>query len=147
MADRISEQTGWEPLELVAHRPPMLLLDRILEATEAKCIARVRVDPAAWYADPEGAMPGWFGIELMAQTIAAYSGASKRDSGIPSRLGFLLGTRSFVCSLPSFPAGSVLEVEAQICYLDESGFSAFQCEIRHNGQSVSKATLKTYEQP
>ena len=145
---RMSEQKpGWEPLGLVPHRAPMLLLDGVQEVTEEKCLARVRVDPSAWYAGPDGSMPGWFGIELMAQTIAAYSGARKREAGQAPKLGFLLGTRSLECSLPSFPPGALLDVEAQICYLDESGLSAFQCEIRHLGQTVSKATLKTYEEP
>ncbi len=135
------------PRDLVAHRPPMLLLDSIREVTEEKCIARVRVDPQAWYAQGDGAMPGWFGLELMAQTIAAYSGSCKRGIGLAPRLGFLLGTRSYACDLPAFPGGEILEVEARLYFLDESGLSAFACEIRHLGQKVASAMIKTFEQP
>lgn len=131
--------------ELMPHRPPMLLLDTLLEASAEKCIAQLRVDPTAWYADPDGAMPGWFGLELMAQTITAYSGAQKRLLGIAPRLGFNLGTRSYECQLPRFPAGELLEIEIRPEYVDETGLSAFACEIRHLGQTVAQARLKTFE--
>jgi len=139
------KMAGWEPSDLVVHRPPLLLLDAIQEATEAHCIAQTRVDPGAWYADAEGSMPGWFGIELMAQTCAAYSGDRKRLAGQEPCVGFLLGTQSYTSQVSAFPAGAVLEVEARLFYLDESGLSAFACEIRHLGQPVACATLKTFE--
>jgi predicted hotdog family 3-hydroxylacyl-ACP dehydratase len=136
---------AWEPADLVVHRPPLLLLDSIQEATEEKCIARVRVDPTAWYAEADGAMPGWFGIELMAQTVAAFSGAGKRAVGMTPRIGLLLGTQSYKSRMARFPAGEILEVEAKLHFLDESGLSAFTCEIRQLGEQVACATLKTFE--
>ena len=145
MIPRSAQQNA--PRDVVAHRPPMLLLDSIQEATEEKCVARVRVDPQAWYAEGDGAMPGWFGIELMAQTIAAFSGSRKREVGMGPRLGYLLGTRNYDSRMARFPAGEVLEVEVRPQYLDDTGLSAFLCEIRHLGQQVACATLKTFEQP
>jgi predicted hotdog family 3-hydroxylacyl-ACP dehydratase len=141
----IPKKTDWKLTDLVPHRPPMLLLHGIQEATEEKCIAQVRVDPSAWYAQSDGSMPGWFGIELMAQTSAAYSWSRKRELGMPIGTGYLLGTQSYQSRVAKFPAGAVLEVEAKLYYLDESGLSAFACEIRHLGQSVACATLKTFE--
>ena len=139
------KNVGWEPVDLVTHRPPLLLLDSIQEATEEKCIALVRVDPTAWYAETDGAMPGWFGIELMAQTIAALSGARKRQIGLTPVIGFLVGARSYESRMARFPAGEILEVEARLHYLDESGLGAFACEIRHQGQQVACAMIKTFE--
>lgn len=136
---------GLKPADLVLHRPPLLLLEAIKETSEEHCIALVRVDPNAWYAEPDGAMPGWFGMELMAQTITAYSGSRKRLLGLPPKIGFNLGTRSYESSLPGFPANAVLEVEIRLKYLDESGLSAFACEIRHLGQIVARAMVKTFE--
>jgi predicted hotdog family 3-hydroxylacyl-ACP dehydratase len=136
---------GLSPLELVLHRPPLLLLDAVLETSEEHCRAVARVDPGAWYADPDGAMPGWFGIELMVQTVTVYSGSRKRLLGQSPKIGFNLGTRSYESSLPRFPANAVLEVEIRLQYLDESGLSAFACEIRHLGQIVARAMVKTFE--
>jgi predicted hotdog family 3-hydroxylacyl-ACP dehydratase len=133
------------PTQVLLHRPPLLLLDCIQEATEESCLATVRVDPTAWYAEPDGAMPGWFGIELMAQAVSAFSGSNKHRVGLPPRIGFLLGTRDYECRVPRFPAGEALEVEVRLNYFDESGLSAFACEIRQLGQTVARATLKTFE--
>jgi len=123
----------------------MLLLDGIQEATEEKCIARIQVLPSAWYADADGTMPGWLGIELMAQTVAAFSGFRKMQANLSPRIGFLLGTRIYESRIARFSGGDMLEVEARLHYLDESGLSAFDCEIRHQGQWVARAILKTFE--
>jgi len=139
------KKTKRELLDLVPHRPPMLLLQGILAVTEEGCISQALVDPCAWYAQEDGSMPGWFGIELMAQTSAAYSWSRKQELGLPPGIGYLLGTQCYQSRLAAFPAGAVLEVEAQLCFLDESGLSAFTCEIRHLGQRVAHATLKTFE--
>lgn len=130
---------------LVPHEPPLLLLESVLEADGEHCVARVRVDPGAWYADPQGAMPGWFGLELMAQAIAAFSGNLRRGKGEPPRMGYLLGTRRYETSVASFPAGALLEVEVKTHYADGSGVSAFDCAIRQEGAIRATAVLKVFE--
>jgi predicted hotdog family 3-hydroxylacyl-ACP dehydratase len=132
-------------IPLVPHEPPLLLLDSVLEADAERCIARVRVDSGAWYADAQGAMPGWFGIELMAQTIAAFSGNLRRNLGEPPRMGYLLGTRKYETSAPAFAAGALLEVEVKTHYADGSGVSAFDCAIRQEGALLASAVLKVFE--
>jgi len=134
-----------DPAQLLAHRPPMLLLESILAADDRHCTARVRVDPGAWYALPDGSAPGWLGLEWMAQTIAAYSGHRNQGQGRPPKPGYLLGTRRYQCDRPSFPAGAVLEVDAAMSDADPAGISAFQCEIRDRGVTVAQAVLKVYE--
>ncbi|BDU75678.1 ApeP family dehydratase [Mesoterricola sediminis] len=136
-----------DPAQLVAHRPPMLLLAEVLSVDAEGVRALARVDPGAWYADPDGSMPGWFGIELMAQAVAAYSGARKQADGIPPRLGYLLGTQCYACEVPAFPAGAELLIEARLEYLDEIGLSAFQCTLSHAGRPAATALLKTFEAP
>jgi predicted hotdog family 3-hydroxylacyl-ACP dehydratase len=132
-----------EPAALVPHRPPMLLIGTVLEAGPERCATRTRVDPAAWYADPDGAMPGWFGLELMAQTAAAHAGGRRR--GGPPGFGYLLGTRRYTCQAPAFPAGAVLEVEARAVDPDGSGLAAYDCELRQDGAVLARAILKVFE--
>ena len=130
----------------VPHRPPLLLIDTVREADAERCVTWTRVDPAAWYADPDGAMPAWFGLELMAQTIAAFSGQRQRDPDQAPAFGYLLGTREYRCEAAAFPAGAVLEVEARVHYADdESGLSAFACELRLDGAVLARAILKVYQ--
>ncbi|BDU71446.1 ApeP family dehydratase [Mesoterricola silvestris] len=131
--------------DLLVHRPPMLLLDAVLDHRRDGILARARVDPGAWYADARGAMPAWFGLELMAQAIAAYGGLNRRAQDREPRLGYLLGTRAYTCTLPAFPAGSELGIHAELKYLDDSGLSAFACGITLDGEEVATAILKTFE--
>lgn len=136
------------PLDsLLLHQTPLRLLDGIREVSAERCIAWTEVSPAAWYADAEGAMPAWFGLELMAQAVSAYSGAQKTAQGRPLRVGLLLGTQSYLCSLPAFPAGSILDIDARLHYFDGSGVSAFRCELRRQDEVIAHATLKVYEEP
>jgi len=129
----------------VPHRPPMLLIGSVLEADAERCVTLTRVDPRAWYADPDGAMPGWFGLELMAQTIAAHAGS--QGEGEAQAFGYLLGTRRYACDVASFPAGALLEVEARVQDAAGSGVSSFACELRRDGVPLARAMLMVYAPP
>ncbi|MCE1229691.1 MAG: 3-hydroxylacyl-ACP dehydratase [Firmicutes bacterium] len=125
---------------LLLHRGSALFLDEILEADEEHCLARLTVKH-----DRADSVPAWYGIEWMAQAASAYSGERKRLQGLAPRLGFLLGTQKYESLRPSFEVGTAVEVEARLHYLDDTGLSAFRCEVRQNGQTVARAMLKTFE--
>lgn len=136
------------PVEpLLPHHGPAILLEGLKEILEDGCIALAQVREGAWYLDSEGRMPAWMGLELMAQAASAFSGHRNTLSDRPIRVGYLLGTRSFTATGPAFPVGTILEIEVRVLFLDESGPSAFRCEIRHVGQTVATATLKAIEVP
>jgi predicted hotdog family 3-hydroxylacyl-ACP dehydratase len=109
------------------------------------------VDGGAWYANPDaiadagGAMPAWFGLELMAQSIAAYSGSRHQQQGGAPRPGYLLGTRKYACTVAAFPAGALLEVEVRLQFADPGGLSAFACVLRCDGAELAHAILKVFE--
>ena len=132
--------------ELVLHGAPMLLLDTVVEANAECCRARLTVDAGAWYAQTDGAMPAWFGVELMAQTIAAFSGNRRKGLDRPLVMGYLLGTTTYVATVPSFPAGEVLEIEARLHFWDEQSLSAFRCGIALGGVQIASAILKVLEE-
>jgi predicted hotdog family 3-hydroxylacyl-ACP dehydratase len=136
-----------DPKQLLVHRPPMLLLDTIQELNSRHCRAVKVVDPDDWYTQPDGSMPGWFGIELMAQTVAAWSGHDKYSDGGQPSPGYLLGTRRYKSRVSSFHPGTKLEIEARQEFRDSSGLGAFACEIFVDGLIVASAILKVYEAP
>ena len=133
--------------DLILHRGPSVLLARILELSTTRCLASVRLEPGAWYLQADGSVPAWVGLEWMAQAASAFSGHRHRLAGREPRIGFLLGTRSYEALVPSFPVGMELEVEAEAIYLDETGLSAFTCEVRHSGETLARARLKAIETP
>lgn len=133
--------------QLLPHRGPAILLDRVLDVNAEGCRVAARVDSEIRYLDARGELPAWVGLELMAQAASAFSGWRNTLSGRPVRVGYLLGTRSFDAAEPAFSVGTELEVEVKVIFLDESGPSAFRCELRRDGIRVAHATLKAIEVP
>jgi predicted hotdog family 3-hydroxylacyl-ACP dehydratase len=142
----MSPDSGIPPIEdLLAHRGSMLLLDRVTDFDAASAGAEYCPRRDAWYADENGAMPAWIGIELMAQTIAAHVGLLKRAAGMPSKQGVLLGTRRYRAEAPAFPAGTVLHVRSTVVLSGASGLGAYECLIEADGEQLASATLKVFE--
>lgn len=135
------------PGALLPHRGPAVLLEAIQELDGERCVATHRIKADDRYLDAENRLTAWVGLELMALTASAFSGHRNTLSGRPVRVGYLLGTRSFAALEPAFPVGTELEIEARVRFLDESGPSAFDCEIRRGGILVATATLKAIELP
>lgn len=119
--------------DLLPHRPPMLLLGGVEPGG-----AWARVDPEAPYADPDGAMPGCYGLEVMAQAVAALR-ASAGGDGVPVR-GYLASVREYR-SDPRFPAGSLLRVRIQETDLDASGTGTCRCQILLDGRVAASGLL------
>lgn len=118
------------PIEsILPHRGTMLLLASV-DTWDEECLAAIaHVDPAAWYADAEGNMPAWIGIELMAQAIAAHVGLLSTRDGRPARPGVLLGSRKYEASVPAFPHGQPLRIEARELLRVAEGHGAYECTI------------------
>lgn len=134
--------------ELLPHRGTMLLLDRATEYESSRLVAEYSPRPGAWYADASGNMPGWMGIELMAQAVAAHVAMNKRQAGLNPKMGALLGTRSYQISprlAGSFAAGRLLRIRVQEEFRDDSGLAAYDCSIVQNGETLATSMLKIYE--
>lgn len=140
--------SGYPPIhELLPHRGTMLLLDRVIAWNTDGADADYMVPPDAWYSDTEGAMPGWLGIELMAQAVAAHVSLSAHTAGMPPKRGVLLGTRAYRSSFPNFAAQSRLRISARLVYTDDTGLGAYDCAIRCNDEIAASASLMVYEPP
>jgi predicted hotdog family 3-hydroxylacyl-ACP dehydratase len=131
--------------ELIAHTGAMRLVDRVLAAEDKWIRIAAHAAPDAWYAEADGAMPAWVGIELMAQAIAVWAGLQGWRHGQPPKKGFLLGTRSYASSRPSFAADSLLEIAATETFREANGLAAFDCTLAIAGTVLAEATLKVFE--
>ena len=141
----VSTDEPFEPIEtILPHRGTMLLVERVSACSDTTLTAHATVQPDAWYADADGAMPAWIGIELMAQAAAALAGLNGRKAKLSPRPGVLLGTRAYRAASARFPAGSRLLVCARLVQADESGFAAYDCAIRGPGGILAEATLKVF---
>ena len=132
--------------ELIPHRGPMLLVDRLI-ADDAELVrVEVTVRRDTLFVTDEG-MPAWVGIELMAQTVASWAGLRRREINQPVRLGFLLGTRRYECTRPFFPLGARLEIEAHQELVSENGLAVFTCRILLEGEAIATASLNAFQPP
>jgi predicted hotdog family 3-hydroxylacyl-ACP dehydratase len=128
--------------ELLPHDPPMVLLDRALAYTESELVAEVDIRADSILCEADG-VPGWVGIEYMAQAVAAHAGYQGRLAGQSPRIGYLLGTRSYKSSLSVFPIGKTLTVYIESLFV-EMGLGAFACRIEMSGP-VATATINVYQ--
>lgn len=131
--------------DVLPHRGNMLLIDRLIAFNNESTVAEYVPRCNAWYADVEGNMPAWIGIELMAQTIAAHVGSLKRLEGKPQKNGVLVGTRRYTSKKPSFTSEVPMRIRVTMTYQDPSGLAAYDCAITCDDAILAEATLKVFE--
>ncbi|GAB4111704.1 MAG: 3-hydroxylacyl-ACP dehydratase [Sandaracinaceae bacterium] len=99
------------PSDFMPHRPPMLLVDRLLAHDEIRvAIERTFRDGDLFVED--GAVSAFVTVELFAQAAAAHFGYAGLVRGGVFSSGALLGTRKIELLVPRFPVGRRLVVRA-----------------------------------
>lgn len=133
-----------DAVQFIPHEQPMVFVDHLIEANDVFAIAELVIRPELMFCEAEG-LPTWTSIELMAQTISAYAGHKGRMSGLPPKIGFLLGTRKMQLPVPYFALRETIRIKAEQGYLHE-GLGQFQCEIEYREHCFS-AMLSVFEPP
>jgi predicted hotdog family 3-hydroxylacyl-ACP dehydratase len=135
----------WSIASLLPHAGDMILIDEVRshDADGLTALAVVRPGP---YSMPDGSLPPWLGLELMAQAVGAWAGCQARLAGEPVKLGFLLGTRRYECHADAFPAGARLSIRVSRGLVDASGMSVFECELHDDARLLAEARLNVYQE-
>ncbi|WP_166358034.1 hotdog family protein [Pseudomonas akapageensis] len=136
----------WPVAELIPHAGDMILIDRVASFDEEQIVTQLTVRPGGLFSRADGSLPAWVGVELMAQSVAAFAGCQARLRGDPVALGFLLGTRKFECNVEQFPVGAELSIQAIRSLEDESGMGIFECHLTGPGIHA-QARLNVYSPP
>jgi predicted hotdog family 3-hydroxylacyl-ACP dehydratase len=126
------------------HSGAMVLLDRLLEAGPEELLAETAIRPDSMFCDGHG-VPGWVGVEYMAQAIAAYAGHTAQLRGEPVKIGFLLGTRRYESSCPVFAVGSLLKIHVKRILQADNGIGSFECHIHAGSQQLASATITVFQ--
>ena len=116
---------------LLPHSGRMVLLDEVLsyDDTSLHAVCTIRSD-CILLPDGANALPGWLGLEIMAQGVGAWAGAHALDAGRPVQLGFLLGTRKLHFARPEIPVGTVLDVQINLSWQDNAtNMGVFDCAL------------------
>jgi len=136
------------PTDYLPHDAPMLLLASVKSVTDESAVCRVTVSPQgvlAPFLNTAGDLPGWYALELMAQTVGIWSGWHRQQKGQESiSLGMVLGARELVCAAGCFPASSLLTITVTLLMQDER-FSSFECAITADNATLATGRVNTFQ--
>ncbi|MFA9596181.1 ApeP family dehydratase [Citrobacter telavivensis] len=136
------------PGEYLPHDAPMLLLDNVVSVREDTAVCRVIVTRdgiLAPFLDPQGNLPGWFALELMAQTVGVWSGWHRHQQGQGAiSLGMVLGARELICAAGVLPAGRTLTITVKLLMQDER-FGSFECAITADLETLATGRVNTFQ--
>ena len=132
------------------HSGAMVLIDRVLSYNEESIVSELDVSPRLPFITGNRA-PAFLVIEIMAQSIAAWSGIRRNTPGDIQPVGYLLGTRKFQSSQDYFELGSTLTVSAEQV-LEYNGLAQFKCvlDVLFEGVlslGVAEAKISVYSKP
>lgn len=137
-------QVSWPVEALVPHSGRMMLLDRFVRDGEGWAEAELRIGEDRLFCEPGKGVPGWIGIEYMAQAVAMYAGLRSRRQGREVEKGLLVGTRRYECAVEYFPVGSLLLVRIEEEILDGPA-GVFTCTISdRKGDILAESRLNVY---
>lgn len=136
------------PGDYLPHDAPMLLLEEVASVMDESATCRVVVSAnsvLAPFLDSQGNLPGWFALELMAQTIGVWSGWHRHQQGQDNiALGMVLGARELVCDAGHFPAAKVLSIHVNLLMQDER-FGSFECTINADDEVLATGRVNTFQ--
>lgn len=136
-------------LDLLPHRPPMIVLADVLES-DVSGVAYAIADTSAssLFFDPEiGGVPACAAFEFMAQTMALAVGAENCRLQRAPKVGLLLGTRRLDVCVDSFGCADRYVVAAK-CTDAMDDFASFNCMIvSPEGETVAAASLTAFQPP
>lgn len=137
-----------DPVVYLPHDTPMLLLEKVVSVTENTAHCQVTVNREgvlAPFLDEKGNLPGWFALELMAQTVGVWSGWHRHQNGQQSiALGMVLGARELICAAGYLPTGETLDVQVNLLMQDER-FGSFECVIYSGAEKVAAGRINTFQ--
>lgn len=124
----------------------MVLIDTLLSYNEDSALAEFTIKKNHIFADDSGNVPSLVGIEMMAQTIAAFAGSRHKKNKEEIRPGFLIGSRIFESFIESFSIDKTYIVQVIPLFIEET-LGSFDCTIsdKNTNSICLKARLNVYE--
>ena len=138
---------GFPPVEtLIPHEGPMVLLDEVVAFGDDAIRCRRTVRAGALFVD-QGRLDATVSLELMAQTIAAFAGYTRYQSGEGVKIAFLLSCRELDLRVPAYAVGDVLEITASPLWVGDRTLGSFASAVYRDGAEVASAQINVYQGP
>jgi predicted hotdog family 3-hydroxylacyl-ACP dehydratase len=133
-----------EAEELIPHRLPMRLIDRLLERDGKNGVTEAVVSVDSPFVSPGGQLENVALVEMLAQSYAAINGYIDKKENNPIKIGFLVGIKK-VELLQSVQAGDRLRIDIRTV-ADVGDFSIVEGDIWCAGQMVAHGEIKLWVQ-
>jgi predicted hotdog family 3-hydroxylacyl-ACP dehydratase len=135
--------------QLLPHREPMLLINRVIELGHNFSCAEVEINEASPFFMAGKGVPSWIGVEYMGQTAALIAGYQLEQGTVAPHLGLLLGTRKYDAFVPWFCDGDVLQVSCTEIAVVGDSLANFQCDITNlrTNRPCASAKLSVFRKP
>ena len=136
-------------MELIPHRPPMLLINGLEKVSEKHSQATVIIDADTPFYQQGKGVPAWIGLEYMGQTAALIAGHQVLEGLSEPHLGFLMGSRKYEASVEYFEPHSNLTVVCEEAALVGESLATFKCTISNSQTQAILATalLSVFRKP
>ena len=139
---RISEKN----LEkILPHDYPMILIDELLEVDTDKntvCASVTINEDKILYDKTLNGISPLAGIEFMAQTAGCF--AYYKNNQTAPKIGYLLGSRQYVCHIEKFEKDKTYIIKANQVFSDNELVS-FDCFIYNDDIECAKATVNVFQ--
>lgn len=130
--------------QLLPHEPPMALVDEQVDVGDTYAHCRVTIsERCPYFCRKTRSVPGYVGIEFMAQTVAGWSGYHSWIQGGSSPIGFLLGSRRYQAIRSDFEENEVLDIYTEQI-MENKGMAVFSCRIEHQGTVIASSQLNVF---
>ena len=132
--------SGLPPIEnLIPHRPPMLLIDEVIEHEGLRVVCRTTIREDMPFVQ-DGTVPVMLALELFAQSAASLVALIASRGGAPLSGGAILGSRQIDLHGESFSVGDVLEIHCEERMA--LGMTAqIQCSLRREGELLAEGSI------
>jgi len=130
--------------QFMPHKPPMLLVDRIIKFDDAlkSSVIETIVRPDSLFVNSDGILEETALIEMMAQAAAAQHGFNLARKDQTEEKGFIVGIRKFSV-LKKVCTGQSLNIEVRLGPEIES-LSVVFCTVKHNTEEIASAELTVW---
>ena len=133
-----------DPWQLIPHRGPMLLVERVLGlwSDGVSCEGRIPPDNPFVLSDR---VPALIAIEFAAQAAAVFEALARAgaDSAACPRLGYLVSVRGARFAVHELPVGEPLV--AHVCRAGSAPpLAVFDVRVEQGGREIMSATLGAY---
>lgn len=128
---------------VVPHKPPMLLLDNLVEVMERASVSEMTVRSDMVFVGDDGLLDDAAWPEIMSQAIAAQEGFRKIGSRSPDREGFLLGVKKLEIFARA-RVGDTLRVSVYKA-AKYGDFGIIEGEVYRGEELLAKGELKVWQ--